>query len=140
MLHSRCVGFSVPRIVVGYRSYMTAYNMAPSPDHLWCNVCLLGVLFGGGSPAGASPAAAPLDTVLPEAVEPGSIAPLGRDALLLASPTTRDHIGRVVVPVMVNGQGPFRFSGETGANHSPLSPGTARDRDLDPAEVPSIIA
>src|SRR5258708_3745833 len=139
MLHSRCVGFSVPRIVVGYRAYNTAYNMAPSPHLLWCNVWLLGVLFGGGSPAGASPAAAPLDTVLPEAVEPGSIAPLGRDALLFASPTTRDHIGRVVVPVMVNGQGPFRFIVDTGANHSTISPGLARELGLKPAEVPSII-
>src|SRR5258708_13601564 len=102
MLHSRCVGFSVPRIVVGYRAYNTAYNMAPSPHHLWCNVCLLGVLFGGGSPAGASPAAAPLDTVPPEAVEPGSVAPLGRDALLFASPTTPHPIGPVVRPCMVN--------------------------------------
>src|SRR5258708_28187504 len=104
MLHSRCVGFSVPRIVVGYRAYNTAYNMAPSPHHLWCNVCLLGVLFGGGSPAGTRPAAAPLDTVLPEAVKPESIEPLGSDALLFASPTTRDHIGRVAVPVMLNGR------------------------------------
>jgi predicted aspartyl protease len=113
--------------------------MAPSRHHLWCNVCLLGVLFGGGSPAGASPAAAPLDTVLPEALEPGSIAPLGSHALLFASPTTRDHIGRVVVPVMVNGQGPFRFIVDTGANHSTISPGLARELGLKPAEVPSII-
>ncbi len=77
--------------------------------------------------------------MLPEAVEPGSIAPLGRDALLFASPTTRDHIGRVVVPVMVNGQGPFRFIVDTGANHSTISPGLARELGLKPAEVPSII-
>jgi hypothetical protein len=47
-----------------------------------------------------------VDTVLPEAVEPGSIAPLGSDALLFASPTTRDHIGRVVVE-----SGPIRVLG-----------------------------
>jgi predicted aspartyl protease len=97
------------------------------------------VLFGGGLPAGASPTTAPLDTVLPEAVEPGSIAPLGSDALLFASPTTRDHIGRVVVPVMINGRGPFRFIVDTGANHSTISPGLARELGLKPAEVPSII-
>src|SRR5258708_15336967 len=107
MLHSRCVGFSVPGIVVGYRAYNTAYNMAPSPHHLWCNVCLLGVLFGGGSPAGAPPAATPLDTVLPEAVQPGAIAALGRGALLFASPTTRVPIRPVLVPVIGNVQGPF---------------------------------
>ena len=112
--------------------------MARSPRHRWCSVCLLGALFGGVWPAGASPAAA-LDTVLPAAVEPESIAPLGSDALLFASPTTRDHIGRVVVPVMVNGRGPFRFIVDTGANHSTISPGLARELGLTPAEAPSII-
>jgi predicted aspartyl protease len=102
-------------------------------------VCLLGALFGVGMPAAASPAAAPLDTVLPEAVEPGSSAPLGSDPLLFASPTTRDHIGRVVVPVMVNGQGPFRFIVDTGANHSTISPRLARELGLKPAEEASII-
>jgi predicted aspartyl protease len=102
-------------------------------------VCLLGALFGVGSPAGASPAAAPLDTVLPAAGEPASIAPLGSDALLFASPTTRDHIGRVVVPVMVNGRGPFRFIVDTGANHSTISPRLTRELGLKPAEEASII-
>jgi len=41
---------------------------------------------------------------------------------LFAAPTTRDRIGRVVVPVMVNGQGPFRFIVDTGANRSTISP------------------
>ena len=112
--------------------------MAPSPRHSWCGVCLLAALFGG-SPAGAAPVAAPVDTVLPEAVEPGSAAPLGSDALLFASPTTRDHIGRVVVPVMVNGQGPFRFIVDTGANHSTISPRLVRELGLKPAEEASII-
>ena len=113
--------------------------MVRSPRHRWCSVCLLGALFGGASPAGASPAAAPLETVLPEAVNPGSIAPLGADALLFASPTTRDHIGRVVVPVMVNGQGPFRFIVDTGANHSTISPRLTQVLGLKPAEDASII-
>jgi hypothetical protein len=116
-----------------------SHSMAPSPRHRWCSVCLLGALFGGVCPAGAPPASAPLDTVLPEAVEPGSSAPLRSDELLYASPTTRDHIGRVVVPVMVNGRGPFRFIVDTGANHSTISPGLARELGLKPAEVPSII-
>jgi predicted aspartyl protease len=113
--------------------------MTRSPRHGWCSVCLLGALFGGISPAGASRAAAPLDTVLPEAVEPGSIAPLVGDALLFASPTTHDHIGRVVVPVTINGRGPFRFIVDTGANHSTISPGLARELGLKPAEVPTVI-
>src|SRR6266852_397507 len=118
---------------------MIPHNMAPSPHHRWCNVCLLGVLLGAASTAGASPTTAPLDTVLPEAVKPELIEPLGSDALLFASPTTRDHIGRVVVPVMINGRGPFRFIVDTGANHSTISPGLARELGLKPAEGPSII-
>jgi predicted aspartyl protease len=35
--------------------------------------------------------------------------------------TVQDRIGRVVAPVMVNGQGPFRFVVDTGANRSVLS-------------------
>ena len=117
---------------------MISHMMAPSPRHLWCGVCLLGALLGG-SPAGAAPRAAPLDTVLPEAVDPGSIAPLASDALLFASPTTRDHVGRVVVPVMVNGRGPFRFIVDTGANHSTISPRLARELGLKPSEEASIV-
>jgi predicted aspartyl protease len=45
---------------------------------------------------------------------------------LFAAPTTRDHIGRVVVPVKVNGRGPFRFIVDTGANHSTISPDLVR--------------
>jgi predicted aspartyl protease len=40
---------------------------------------------------------------------------------LYASPTTRDQVGRIVVPVMVNDQGPFRFVLDTGANRSVLA-------------------
>src|SRR5579859_1923702 len=117
---------------------MIAHIMAPSLHHQWCGACLLGALLAA-SPAGAAPVAAPVDTVLPEAVEPGSAAPLGSDALLFASPTTRDHVGRVVVPVMVNGQGPFRFIVDTGANHSTISPRLARELGLKPSEETSIV-
>src|SRR5256885_14841188 len=48
--------------------------------------------------------------------------PHAADDLLFASPTTVDHIGRVVVPVTINGKGPFRFIVDTGANHSTISP------------------
>src|SRR6266571_4156589 len=113
--------------------------MAPSPHHLRCNVCLLAVLFAGGSTAGASPTTAPLDAVLPAAVEPGLVEPLDNEALLFASPTTRDHIGRVVVPVMINGHGPFRFIVDTGANHSTISPGLARELGLTPSVAASIV-
>lgn len=39
-----------------------------------------------------------------------------------AAPTTVDKIGRIMAPVMVNGQGPFRFILDTGASRSVLSP------------------
>lgn len=61
------------------------------------------------------------------------------DAKLLALPTTRDHIGRVVVPVMVNDQGPFRFIVDTGANHSTISPGLVQRLGLKSAEASSIL-
>jgi len=40
-------------------------------------------------------------------------------------PTRSDRLGRVVAPITVNGQGPFRFIVDTGANRSVLSEGLA---------------
>jgi predicted aspartyl protease len=44
------------------------------------------------------------------------------DEPLYAAPTTLDRVGRVMAPVMVDGQGPFRFIVDTGATRSALSP------------------
>ena len=55
-----------------------------------------------------------------------------------ALPTTRDHIGRVVVPVTINGRGPFRFVVDTGANHSTISPGLVRTLGLMPEGEASV--
>jgi predicted aspartyl protease len=41
---------------------------------------------------------------------------------MYAAPTTSDHVGRIVAPVMVNGTGPYRFIVDTGASHSAISP------------------
>ena len=49
-----------------------------------------------------------------------------RSQSLLACPTTLDQIGRVVIPVEINGRGPFRFVIDTGANHSTVSPKLVR--------------
>jgi predicted aspartyl protease len=38
-----------------------------------------------------------------------------------AAPTTLDQVGRVLAAVMVNGQGPFRFVVDTGANRTAIS-------------------
>ena len=65
--------------------------------------------------------------------------PAVADDPLCASPTTRDHIGRVVVPVTINGQGPFRFIVDTGASHSTISPTAANALGLTPNSVPSIV-
>jgi predicted aspartyl protease len=53
-----------------------------------------------------------------------------------AAPTTADGIGRVVAPVFVNGQGPYRFIVDTGANRSTLSPRLARALGIDVAGAP----
>ena len=67
-------------------------------------------------------------------------APVAEEAAaLLAAPTTRDHIGRVMVAVMINGQGPFRFIVDTGASHSTISPALAQTLGLKPTEVRSIL-
>jgi predicted aspartyl protease len=57
---------------------------------------------------------------------------------LLASPTTRDHIGRVLVKVRVNGRGPFAFVVDTGASHSTVSPSLVKALDLDPNTAASM--
>ena len=49
-----------------------------------------------------------------------------------AGPTRRDANGRVVAPVTINGQGPFRFIVDTGANRSVLSTALAQSLALTP--------
>lgn len=44
------------------------------------------------------------------------------DDAVYVSRTTRDQIGRILAPVMVNGEGPFRFVVDTGATHSVVTP------------------
>jgi predicted aspartyl protease len=71
--------------------------------------------------------------------EPADIARGGVVPSLFATPTTRDHIGRVVVPVMVNGQGPFRFIVDTGANRSTISPQLVRTLGLTPVVGSTVV-
>lgn len=82
------------------------------------------------------------DSVAPElpATEPGDITqPPNIEDSLFASPTTHDHIGRVMVPVKINGRGPYRFIVDTGANHSTISPGLARALGLKTESEASIV-
>jgi predicted aspartyl protease len=50
-------------------------------------------------------------------------------------PTRSDRLGRVVAPVSVNGQGPFRFIVDTGANRSVVSQALADQLGLTPSSV-----
>ncbi|HWX30182.1 MAG TPA: aspartyl protease family protein, partial [Steroidobacteraceae bacterium] len=89
----------------------------------------------------AGPANGALETAVPAVAigsEPADIARGGVVPSLFATPTTHDHIGRVIVPVMVNGQGPFRFIVDTGATRSTISPHLVRALGLTP-EVGSTV-
>jgi predicted aspartyl protease len=54
------------------------------------------------------------------------VEPTGFAAAAAGGEAQRDRRGRVVAPVYVNGEGPFRFIVDTGANRSVLSPGLAQ--------------
>ena len=50
--------------------------------------------------------------------------------MLFASPTRLDRVGRIVVPVMVDGKGPYRFLVDTGADGSLVSAALASQLGL----------
>jgi hypothetical protein len=80
--------------------------------------------------------------LLTASVAAGAVTPeseLPTEAVLFASPTTRDHVGRVVVPVTINNQGPFRFIVDTGANHSTIAPHLVKMLGLTPSETTPIL-
>jgi predicted aspartyl protease len=59
---------------------------------------------------------------------------------LFASPTTRDRIGRIVAPVVINGRGPYRLVVDTGASRSTISPELAAALELTPsAQEPMLL-
>jgi predicted aspartyl protease len=53
---------------------------------------------------------------------------------LFAAPTRMDRTGRILAPVMINGQGPFRLIVDTGASHSTLSIELATALGLEPSD------
>jgi predicted aspartyl protease len=63
---------------------------------------------------GATPPGEELSEVVVQAPEPRFVAK-----------TTRDRIGRIWAPVLIDGKGPFRLVLDTGANHSAVIPATA---------------
>src|SRR3984957_10417296 len=84
-------------------------------------------------------AAAPSGATEPLSVPPVALAAPDEDTTLLAVPTRIDRIGRIVVPVMINGQGPFRFIVDTGASHSVVSPALAAKLGLTPTPAAAIL-
>lgn len=83
-------------------------------------VCAAGLLFAANAAAECldAPDLAAYQTAAPEDFALGS--------------TRADRLGRVVAPVSVNGQGPFRFIVDTGANRSALSTELATRLGLTP--------
>lgn len=65
--------------------------------------------WGAGAPAVAAPPDTAVEEVVVESPEPRYVAP-----------TTRDRIGRIWAPVMINGRGPYRLVLDTGASRSAL--------------------
>ncbi|GMU70128.1 MAG: aspartyl protease family protein [Steroidobacteraceae bacterium] len=65
--------------------------------------------------------------------------PVVDDEPAFATPTTLDRIGRILVPVMINGQGPFRLMVDTGANRTTITTDVARQLGLDYATAPTVV-
>jgi len=84
------------------------------------------------APAAPAPSATALSPSAPAAITDAP-RPLRPEDRLLACPTTRDYVGRVVATVMLNGKGPFRFIVDTGANDSTVSPQLASVLGLAPS-------
>ena len=61
------------------------------------------------------------------------------DNAIYASRTTRDRIGRILAPVMINGQGPFRFVVDTGATHSVIAEHLAARLGLDTSKGNTVL-
>jgi predicted aspartyl protease len=81
--------------------------------------------------------------VLPEKVVEGEPAPALPDVTVSApepryvAPTTRDRVGRIWAPVLINGEGPFRLVLDTGASRSAVTPRVAEALKL-PVSVNSV--
>jgi predicted aspartyl protease len=82
----------------------------------------------------------PASGSVPAPVEspPAQAADLPPEETLFATPTRKDRIGRVMAPIEINGQAPFRFILDTGANRSAVSSRTVTTLGLDPALADSI--
>lgn len=121
------------------RSPATSLGRVPASIAVWLLACtLLPVTRATAGPAATDDLSPVVTTHLPLA---DRLAAPGADPAdsLFATPTTRDHIGRVVVPVMINGRGPFRFIVDTGANRSTISPQLVSALGLKPEDESTIV-
>lgn len=81
--------------------------------------------------------------VSPPASQPAAPAPLQEltvtaDEPRFVAPTRRDRVGRIWVPVLINGRGPFRLVLDTGATHSAVTAKVAETLGLPPQYPGSI--
>ncbi len=58
---------------------------------------------------------------------------------VFATPTTLDRIGRILVPVTINGLGPFKMLVDTGANRTAITTDVAKRLGLDYAKAPTVV-
>ncbi len=91
-----------------------------------------------GLACGASVAPAAGSVPVPSESPPAQSAELPPEETLFATPTRKDRIGRVLAPIEINGQAPFRFILDTGANRSAVSSRVVTALGLDPALADSI--
>lgn len=68
-------------------------------------------------------------------VPPESAAVPNPDDMLFAAPTHLDRVGRIVVPVLIDGKGPFRFLVDTGADGSLVSAALVSELGLVPRQL-----
>ena len=78
--------------------------------------------------------AAVLPTVAMAAAHPHGAVPAHRPSLLSSAPSRLNHLGQIVVPVMIDGRGPFPFLVDTGANGSVIAPRLVKALGLTPRE------
>lgn len=82
-----------------------------------CVAAMLPAVAGAAAPVAAAAKASPADK-------------------LFAAPTHLDRVGRIVVAVLIDGRGPFRFLVDTGADGSMISPALVRTLGLAPNQTP----
>jgi predicted aspartyl protease len=91
-------------------------------------------------PAGTRAPDPPLSEPVTSPTSPTEVVP--DDAITkpdYEAPTRPDRIGRIIVPVMLNGRGPFQFALDTGANRTVLAPQLVAALGLDITNEETVI-